>query len=996
MKFPSFLLTALFVSVLIPGACGQQESAKSTEDQKELSLQQEQKAPPREEKPTSSSQPSETTPLQQTGTEQNPQKHGFAHDSSDLKPDNRITYGRLNNGMRYALIHSENPKQTASLRLRFDTGSLNEAEDQRGLAHFLEHMAFNGSENIPEEEMVKMLERLGLSFGADSNAYTDFEETVYMLEIPETNDELLDTALMIMRETAGRLTLKDEAIDRERGVVLSEERARNSPFMEAFRNKLSFLYPKTSLSERFPIGVEPVLKNAQRDTFLDYYMHYYTPKRAFLVIAGDIDVKAVEHKIKNVFGDWEAKGEREDRDRGTIEPRPLEAGFFYHPEILNEVGLYSLKPFTEKQDNIQERQKSLLRDLGFAILNQRFLTLLRQPDSPFREAGAGFAEQFGLFEEASVVVIPSDPGQWRAALILAEQELRRALEHGFLESELKEQIARFEKGLKDQAESAQTRKNTGLASQIMIAFAQNLVMADPADLLKSFEDFKDKITPQTVHKAFLDAWSGPERLFYVQSSKDKDITEEVILETYRNSLAQDIRPLQKAEAKPFAYQDFGKAGSVKERKEIKDLSVTEVVFENNVRLNLKKTDFERGKVYVQVNLGEGLLSMPKDKPGLNIFASEGGLTNGGLQAHSMDEVERIMAGKTVETSFHVGDDRFSFNALTTPDNLKDQLSLIAAYLKEPGWRPEALEQFKKTVKVDFAAYDVFPGWYVNAQADRLVRSGDPRFGVPQENILLNLTMEDLKAWLGPVLAKGAIEISIVGDLDIEKTIEAVAENLGALPGRQENFMINPEARKLVFPRGGGEPVILHHKGEKDTTLSLIYWPVPDWKGDVRIARKLSLFSDIFGRELLEVVREKEGGSYSPGAGISLSEAFPDYGFIMAYMNPKPQKIDHFYNVVFDIAQNMRDGHITEDAYQRALKPVLEHIENNLSQNTYWVEHLGRAQSEPGSLDDAFRRVRKDFESITLDDIKAFAKTLLEKQKAYRISILPPKETPQDK
>ena len=195
----------------------------------------------------------------------------WAHEASELQPDPAVTYGQLPNGLRFALMRNALPSKTAAVRMRFGVGSMMEADDQRGLAHFLEHMVFNGSQNIPEGEMVKLLERLGLAFGPDTNAYTSFLETVYQLDLPDTRDELVDKSLMLMRETADRLLLSPAAIDRERGVILSEKRTRDSPQFRALVARLNFLYPDSPISQRLPIGTEEVIERAPRERFLALY-----------------------------------------------------------------------------------------------------------------------------------------------------------------------------------------------------------------------------------------------------------------------------------------------------------------------------------------------------------------------------------------------------------------------------------------------------------------------------------------------------------------------------------------------------------------------------------------------------------------------------------------------------------------------------------------------------------------------------------------------------
>ena len=261
--------------------------------------------------------------------------YSFVHEVSDLPADPAIRYGELENGMRYAILANQTPPNTAAVRLVFNVGSLAEAEDQRGLAHFIEHMAFNGSTEVPEGEMVPLLERFGLQFGPDTNAFTGRDTVGYQLDIPEVDPETVDTALFLMRQTASELLMDPEAIDRERGVILSEERFRNTPIRRWNNALWRFRLPETLVADRDAIGTVEVIETAGREQFVDYYENYYVPQRALLVVTGDIDPDTIEAKIREGFASWTSIDDpRGDPDIGTFDPdRPMSVGYFNDPEI---------------------------------------------------------------------------------------------------------------------------------------------------------------------------------------------------------------------------------------------------------------------------------------------------------------------------------------------------------------------------------------------------------------------------------------------------------------------------------------------------------------------------------------------------------------------------------------------------------------------------------------------------------------------------------------
>ena len=364
----------------------------------------------------------------------------WVHEVSDLPADPAIRYGRLGNGLRYAIRENDTPPNVASVRLVFNVGSLAEAEDQRGLAHFIEHMAFNGSTDVPEGEMVPLLERHGLEFGPDTNAFTGYETVGYQLDIPEVDEETVDTALFLMRQTASELLMDSEAIDRERGVILSEERYRNTPIRRWNNALWRFRLPDTIVPDRDAIGTVEVIETAPRERLVDYYENFYTPERAMLVVVGDIDPDVIEAKIADEFAGWEQPDDpRGDPDVGTVsEERPLSVGYFHDPEIYTIFTVDAVRPHEPVLDTAQSRFENNLANLGDAILSRRFATLTSSGTSPLIQASANHTSDFDVADRATVLAIMR-PDQWQEGVAVVEQELRRAIEHGFTEAELAEQ-----------------------------------------------------------------------------------------------------------------------------------------------------------------------------------------------------------------------------------------------------------------------------------------------------------------------------------------------------------------------------------------------------------------------------------------------------------------------------------------------------------------------------------------------------------------------------
>ena len=916
-----------------------------------------------------------------------PQNYDFAHEISNLSPDENVLYGKLENGMRYAILVNDTPTKSASMRLRFDTGSLNETDDTQGLAHFLEHMAFNGSENMPEGDMTKTLERYGLAFGADTNAYTSFDETVYMLELPSTTDEMFEVTLGIMRETADRLTLDDGAIDRERGVVKSEKRRRDSAGYRAQIANLDFYLGESRIPSRLPIGETEDLDSIKSDQFRSYYEGYYRPENAFLVIVGDFDAADVEAKIKAEFSDWQAEGEALGKlDAGSVSKSTQRVGYFADPEIRTSVTIAKMGPTEDKQDSLEQRKADLLISFGNSMVNRRIATLAQKPDAKFISGGAGTSELYGAGQIASVT-ISTNPKNWADGLSVAEQEMRRALRYGFTQDELDEQLANYRKGLEVSVQTAGTRRTPALASQLVGAFSGERVFTTPQSSLERFESYSDDITLDAVFDAWKAKWDGilEEPLLYLQSSEDVADHEATILAAYSASQDIEVSAPIASETADFAYTDWGTPGKVSSRDLVEDLDIHRVKFENNVRLNLKKTDFEEGSIRIMMYFGEGFLSLPADNIHVQEF-SDYVMNSGGLEAHSADDLKRIFAGKVVGVRFGTSSETFYMNGSTVPNDLRDQLNAMTAYLTAPGYRPEAKASFDKRVKSWYPTLDSTPGGVSQRDVPRLIRNGDKRFGIPSEAAMLAIDEEQVKAWMDPQMEKGAIEISIIGDIDIEKTITEVGATFGALPERNDSVRDYPEARKVTFPAPVAKPVTLRHAGEANRSAVQVYWPAPDGT-DIMRSRRIGVLERVFSNRLIDIIREEDGASYSPSAFRYTPETYPGYGYIGVSLDLKPDDVGPMFKRLDEIAADFAAGNISQDDFDRAMKPLLEGIEESEESNAYWGGVISQAQTDEQDLDNA--RTRKDvYSAMTLEDIKPLAKDIFVKSKAYRVQILP--------
>jgi zinc protease len=905
---------------------------------------------------------------------------------SDLAADPDVKFGKLPNGMRYAIMKNATPSGQASIRLRFDAGSIMERDDQQGLAHFLEHMAFNGSKKVPEGEMVKILERHGLAFGADTNASTGFTETVYQLDLPRTDDDTVNTSLMLMREASSELLIAQDAMDRERGVVLSEERTRDGPQLHMIINELDFLLPGHLAPKRIPIGKVDILRSAPNSLMRDFYQKYYRPERAVLVMVGDFDPAAIEAKIAKTFGDWKAVGPagpepvlKQPTPRGPEVRVHVEAG------LPTTVQLGWIAPPDLDPDTKAERREDLIDMLGFAAFNRRLERISRGANPPFIAAGAYRGDQFHS-ARLTAVQVQAHPGRWKDALTATEQEQRRLVQFGIRQDELDREIDQLRTELRQRAQSMSTRRTPRLADEIIGTIEDSVVETNPAQDLALFEEQVKGLTAAEVSASLREAFSGSGPLVFMASPTPVEGGDQAVLAALNTSRATPVAAAVADAQKSWPYETFGPVGKVAERTEIADLDTVFVRFENGVRLTVKPTKFRKDEILVAARFGDGRLAMPTDRI-TAAWAAPASFTEGGLDQLTAEEIESIMRSKVVSAGVGIDDDAVILQGRTRPEDLATELQLLTAHAVHPGWRPQAFERIRNVGATIHDQQDATPGGVFGREVNKLLHSGDARWGFPTRAEIAASKPEDLQALLKTPLATGPIEVVIVGDTTVEKAIETVAATFGALPPRPGPEYRPGANRATAFPAANSQPVTLTHKGRADQGLGYLAWPTDDFFADMQKTRTIRVMADILDLRLIEEIREKQGTTYSPQVGSQASSVFKGYGFVSTAIEAQAEKLQPFFADVAKIAADLRSTPVTQDELDRAKKPALEALEKRKETNEFWLGQLSGAQAERRKLD-AIRTASSGIQRVTAADIQAAARQYLRDDKAWKVVVVP--------
>lgn len=913
-----------------------------------------------------------------------PSQAGEALIESDLTIEDGWVIGQLENGMRYIIRQNNRPEGTALVRMEVAAGRLDERDGERGLAHYVEHMAFNGSTNVPEGEMVKLLERLGLAFGADTNASTAFDYTQYKLDLPRADTGLLDTALMLMRETASELLFDPDAVERERGVLLAERRDRTNYSLLATADQIDFMFPGSRFSTRFPAPGREDVATADTATLRGFWRRNYVPGKTTLVVVGDFDPATVEQMIRTRFADWQAAPVDPQPDAGPSDPDYRGATDIYlDPALDEQVVLFRNGPWLEEPDTLANRQRDWLRAIGTGVINRRLQRLALAEDPPYRNAGFGTGDVFETARQTSLTVNAIE-GQWQRGMNAAVGEYRKAMAHGFSEAEIAEQVARLRTAYENAAASAATRSNAAFVNAALQYARDGEVPDSPASQLAQFERMAALATPDAVLQAVRDhALPLDDALIRFQGRTSPAGGADALRAAFNAAMATAVAAPDNAQAAAFAYTDFGPAGTVVADSVEPGLGVRTLRFANGVMLNLKRTELERDRVRVSLVLDGGNLLDTRDAPlGTALTAL---LASGGLGKHSFDELQTVLAGRTVGASFASDDDSFRFDAATTPRDLELQLQLLAAYLTDPGYRPEAVTRYRNGIDDYFARIEATAPSVLSVRENEILSDGDPRFRLQPKDEYFALDFSGLKATLGDRLTSGALEVSLIGDIDEAAAIDLVARTLGALPPREDQFRTYADNRDRSFTSDHARRV-LYHSGEADQALVRLVWQTTD-DSDVATVSSLNLLRAIMDLKVTEMLRERLGKTYSPSVSSQQSDVWPGYGTFGVTATVEPSEVDATSAAIRETVAALIAEPVDADTFQRARQPIIERLENLLKSNSGWQTLVRRAQSKPDAIS-RYLTARGRYEALTPADIQAMAARYLKPDQAVEIVVVP--------
>jgi zinc protease len=909
----------------------------------------------------------------------------WQHEVSDIPVDPRIRFGSLANGMRYAWMANAEPHERCYVRLHVDAGSLAETDDEQGIAHFLEHMAFNGTRDYPGTTLVEWFQRHGMGFGADSNASTSFSETIYELDLPRSDAEMLGEGLHVLRQFTDALTLDPKEVEDEKGVIDAEERERDSAAWRAQKEQLQRLLAGTRVAERLPVGVREVRQRFTAEKIRAFWQHWYRPDLMTLVVVGDLGDLDPTAAIEAAFASLPRPSTPRPAEPPLGTPTFAETTFAIHaPELPTEsISLQRLIPWREEPATVANWTKDLALEHARDMLDLRFSEIAKRADATFLGANAGDAEILRV-ADGEELSVGSQPERWRDALATCTRELRRALEFGFQPAELDEIRANELRGLAEAVQREGTRKSTDYAAEILSAAEDPTVPADSKTLQAILAPAIEALTVEQCAEAFRTAWSqGTQTLTAVGSL---DLGPQAADELRAALEAATATPLEAPAAITAATFDYPAAETpapVASRTRHAEIDTEEIRFANGVRLLAKKTDFQQRQILLELDLGEGQLTIAPSQAALGWVLPQV-FEAGGLGRHSQDDLRRIFAGKDVSASFGVSESAFVLRGSTSPEDLLLECQLLTAYVADPGWRPEGFGQFQRQLPELYAGLEHQLQGPLVLEFLPALYGGDTRFGLPPRAEVEAVTLDQLRDFMTPIEADAPITLTVVGDVDLAALEAAVGRTLGRLPARRELRRLD-EARRLQGPRPG---LRMQRTIESQVAKALVIamFPTSDGLDPVR-RRNLAFLGEVYNDRLRVEVREKLGASYSPQADSVTSTTYPGDGAIRAQAIADPAGITALRDTCLAVARDLARTGVTDEEVERLRSPLLNQLRDARRQNGFWLAQISDAHSREEALKELVG-AEEHYKKTSAADLSPLAKKWLEPERAAVLVVQP--------
>lgn len=912
-----------------------------------------------------------------------------------LPVDKNVRIGQLDNGLTYYIRHNKLPENRAEFYIAQKVGSILEEPQQRGLAHFLEHMAFNGTKNFPGDDkglgVIPWCETVGIKFGTNLNAYTSIDETVYNISnAPIDRTGVLDSCLLILHDWSNYILLKDDEIDKERGVIREEWRSRNSGMLRVYTDQLPTIYQGDKYADCMPIGSIDVINNFPYKDIRDYYHKWYRPDLQGIVIVGDIDVDTVEAKLKAVFADVQKPVNPAERTYYPVtdNKEPIVAIGTDKEVDDPSIEIYFKQDATpdSEKNNVGYLASQYMTSMISSMLNARLSELVQSANPPFTRASSYYSDFFvAKTKEAFALSASSKADGIETALKTLLQETERARRFGFTESEYARARANYLQSL----ESAYNEREKTKHGSYVREYVQNFLNGEPIPGIEAEYAMMNQLAPniplQAMNMVMQQLVPDSNQVVIIAGPAKEGLkypTKEEVINLLKGMKDLDLQAyVDKVSDEPLM-KEAPKGGKIISEKEGDIYGSTKLVLSNGVAVYVKKTDFKADEIRMKGTSLGGKSIFP-DKDALNFAVMDNVIAVGGLGNFSQVDLTKVLAGKKVSVNAGLGATTENVFGTCSPKDFETMMQLTYLTFTAPRKDAEAFESFKNRMKAQLESAQANPLSSINDSLQKAMYNNHPRVVMMKPEMVDQIDYDRILEMYNDRF-KDASDFTFyfVGNIDLETAKPLIAEYLGALPAinRKETFKdTKMDIRKGVYKNE-------YAKEQQTPTATIVFL----YSGKAPYTLKndilLSFATQVLDMVYTEEVREKEGGTYGVNCYGDLQKYPKEQLMLQIVFQTDPAKKDKLAGIVVDELKKLAAEGPSDVHLQKVKEYMLKKYADNQKENGYWMNNLNDYFYYGMDMTEGYTDI---VNSITAKDIQKFVSDLLKQGNEIEVTMTVP-------
>ena len=912
-----------------------------------------------------------------------------------LPVDKNVRIGQLDNGLTYYIRHNKLPENRAEFYIAQKVGSILEEPQQRGLAHFLEHMAFNGTKNFPGDDkglgVIPWCETVGIKFGTNLNAYTSIDETVYNISnAPIDRTGVLDSCLLILHDWSNYILLKDDEIDKERGVIREEWRSRNSGMLRVYTDLLPTIYQGDKYADCMPIGSIDVINNFPYKDIRDYYHKWYRPDLQGIVIVGDIDVDTVEAKLKAVFADVQKPVNPAERTYYPVtdNKEPIVAIGTDKEVDDPSIEIYFKQDATpdSEKNNVGYLASQYMTSMISSMLNARLSELVQSANPPFTRASSYYSDFFvAKTKEAFALSASSKADGIETALKTLLQETERARRFGFTESEYARARANYLQSL----ESAYNEREKTKHGSYVREYVQNFLNGEPIPGIEAEYAMMNQLAPniplQAMNMVMQQLVPDSNQVVIIAGPAKEGLkypTKEEVINLLKGMKDLDLQAyVDKVSDEPLM-KEAPKGGKIISEKEGDIYGSTRLVLSNGVTVYVKKTDFKADEIRMKGTSLGGKSIFP-DKDALNFAVMDNVIAVGGLGNFSQVDLTKVLAGKKVSVNAGLGATTENVFGTCSPKDFETMMQLTYLTFTAPRKDAEAFESFKNRMKAQLESAQANPLSSINDSLQKAMYNNHPRVVMMKPEMVDQIDYDRILEMYNDRF-KDASDFTFyfVGNIDLETAKPLIAEYLGALPAinRKETF----KDTKMSIRKGVYKNEYAKEQQTPTATIVFLYSGKAPYtlKNDIL----LSFATQVLDMVYTEEVREKEGGTYGVNCMGSLQKYPKEQLLMQIVFQTDPEKKDKLAGIVVDELKKLAAEGPSDVHLQKVKEYMLKKYADNQKENGYWMNNLNDYFYYGMDMTEGYTDI---VNSITAKDIQKFVSDLLKQGNEIEVTMTVP-------